>query len=75
LGLIIYLCDTEYHPRELAGFFEKMEGAPQPPEFLSTHPSPENRIEAIEAAWQAQGGKSGELFIERYQEFKNSLPQ
>lgn len=69
-----YLCDTEYHPRELAGFFEKMEGAPQPPEFLSTHPSPENRIEAIEAAWQAQGGKDGKLFIERYQEFKNSLP-
>lgn len=70
----LYDTDANYHPRELAGFFEKMEGAPQPPEFLSTHPSPENRIEAIEAVWQSLGGKQGEYWIERYQNFKNSLP-
>lgn len=69
-----YLYDTDYHPRELAGFFEKMHGAPQPPEFLSTHPSPENRIQKIEEMWQSLGGKVGEYYVARYQEFKTSLP-
>lgn len=69
-----YLYDTQYHPREIAGFFEKMESSPRQPEFLSTHPSPENRIEAIEATWQSLGGKEGERFESRYQLFKNSLP-
>jgi predicted Zn-dependent protease len=71
-----YLYDTpaDYHPRELAGFFEKMHAESSPPEFLSTHPSPENRIEAIEAVWMSLGGKVGETYPERYQQFKNSLP-
>jgi predicted Zn-dependent protease len=69
-----YLYDTQYHPRELAGFFEKMESAPKQPEFLSTHPSPVNRIGAIEATWKKLGGKEGERFESRYQLFKNSLP-
>lgn len=69
-----YLYDTDYHPRAIADFFEKMEGQPTPPEFLSTHPSPENRIEAIEAVWKSLGNKNGELYIDRYTNFKNSLP-
>lgn len=72
-----YLYDTDYHARELAGFFEKMnesESSGRPPEFLSTHPSPENRIEKIEETWNSLGGKTGELFVDRYQQFKNSLP-
>ena len=69
-----YLYDTDYHPRELAAFFEKMEGQPTPPEILSTHPSPENRIEAIEAVWQELGGEGGKYYVDRYNDFKNSLP-
>lgn len=69
-----YLYDTDYHPRAVANFFEKMEGQPTPPEFLSTHPSPVNRIEAIEAVWQSLGNKNGELYIDRYTNFKSSLP-
>ncbi len=72
-----YLYDTDYHARELAGFFEKMDestSSGRPPEFLSTHPSPENRIEKIEETWTNLGGKTGELFESRYQQFKNSLP-
>ncbi|HPE18887.1 MAG TPA: M48 family metalloprotease [Tenuifilaceae bacterium] len=72
-----FMYDTEYHARELAGFFEKLEESSsngRPPEFLSTHPSPENRIEAIEAVWQSLGGKTGETFPGRYQQFKASLP-
>lgn len=71
---VMYLYDTQYHPRELAGFFEKMESSPKQPEFLSTHPSPENRIGAIESTWKNLGGKDGERFESRYQLFKNSLP-
>jgi predicted Zn-dependent protease len=69
-----YLSDTEYHPLGVAGFFEKLDGASSPPEFLSTHPSPENRIEAIYAVWESLGSPTGETFPERYQQFKNSLP-
>ena len=69
-----YLYKTSYDPRGVAGFFLKMEGAPQPPQFLSTHPSPENRIEKIDEVWQSLGGKSGLTYAARYQEFKDALP-
>ncbi len=69
-----YLYPTAYDARGVAGFFEKMEGEPQPPEFLSTHPNPGNRVEAIYQVWQDLGGKEGEVFAERYTQFKNSLP-
>ena len=57
-----------------AGFFEKMTGEQLPPEFLSTHPNPENRIEKIMEVWTELGSKDGEEYVERYQEFKASLP-
>ena len=40
-----------YNPMELARFFEKLEreGGPGVPQFLSDHPSPGNRVEAVEA--------------------------
>jgi beta-barrel assembly-enhancing protease len=69
-----YLYETTYDARGVAGFFEKMTGSAQPPEFLSTHPSPENRIEKINETWQSLGGKTGEEYAERYQQFKNTLP-
>lgn len=69
-----YLYQTSYHPLGVAGFFEKLEGEPQPPVFLSTHPSPENRIEKINEAWQSLGGKAGNTYEASYQDFKNSLP-
>jgi hypothetical protein len=69
-----YLSTTEYDPLGLKGFFEKMEGRPVPPTFLSTHPSPVDRIERIEANWEIEGRKTGQRFASRYQEFKNSLP-
>lgn len=69
-----YLTDTDYHPLGVAGFFEKLEGASSPPEFLSTHPSPDNRIEAIYKVWEGLGSPTGETFPDRFQQFKNSLP-
>jgi len=46
---VVYLCGSQYHADGCAGFFKKMEGQGSgTPEFLSTHPNPGNRIEAIE---------------------------
>ena len=69
-----YLNKTDYDPMGLAGFFEKMENHPTPPTFLSTHPSPENRLDMIAYHWEQLGSKEGELFVSRYGEFKSSLP-
>lgn len=48
-GSVTYLCPTVYQADGGAGFFEKINaaGGSQVPEFLSTHPNPENRIEAF----------------------------
>ncbi|NRA11965.1 MAG: M48 family metalloprotease [Crocinitomicaceae bacterium] len=42
-----YLCPTDYNAAGGAGFFQKISdlGGDNPPEFLSTHPNPEDRIE------------------------------
>ena len=47
---VYYLCDTDYAADGTAGFFQKLidEGdGVSVPEFLSSHPSPDNRVEAI----------------------------
>ena len=66
---------TDYDPRGLAGFFEKMEGnTPYIPVFLSTHPSPADRLDQIYYHWEELGSKQGDRFESRYNDFKNSLP-
>ncbi|UOQ70801.1 M48 family metalloprotease [Hymenobacter cellulosilyticus] len=47
---VIYLQGTKYTCDGAAGFFikAKNEGNTNPPAFLSTHPDPDNRIEAIQ---------------------------
>ena len=48
---VIYLCPTPYESDGAAGFFRKLNeagSAGRPPEFLSTHPNPANRVENIE---------------------------
>jgi len=44
-----YLCQTKYNSAGAASFFKKIQDKPQPPEFLSTHPSPKNRVADITA--------------------------
>ena len=45
-----YLCTTVYNGNGAAGFFRKIEseGGSSEPAFLSTHPSPDNRVENID---------------------------
>jgi Zn-dependent protease with chaperone function len=53
------LYDNEYDPRAIAQFFEKLEGESRPPEFFSSHPNPENRIEIINSEISKLGGGGG----------------
>lgn len=72
-----WLYATAYDARGAAGFFQKLIDLGQSggtPEFLSTHPNPDNRVQAITDKWQSLGGKVGQTFISRFTTFKNSLP-
>lgn len=71
---VIYLCPTEYKADGAAAFFEKI-GSQPVPEFLSTHPNPTDRVESIREKHVELGCTATGTFDQRYQEFKNSLPQ
>lgn len=48
-----FLAEAGYDPRALLGVMQVLAEAaqgPRPPEFFSTHPNPENRMQAIETA-------------------------
>jgi predicted Zn-dependent protease len=70
-----YLKTTEYNPCALGDFFGLLEAqvgsTTRPPVFLSTHPSPEDRLDRIN---ENCAGGAGQEFESRYQEFQNSLP-
>lgn len=69
-----YLYASSYDAASLRDFFVMMQDQPQPPVFLSTHPSPEDRLERIDEEFMALGGVHGEHFEARYAEFKSILP-
>jgi predicted Zn-dependent protease len=52
-----YMSEAGYDPRAMIAVMEVLASASEgarPPEFFSTHPNPENRIENIQAAIQAE---------------------
>ena len=67
-----YLCGTEYDADGGAGFFEKIEasGGSGVPEFLSTHPSPANRVENYHKWAKEEGCAPGRDNSQRYANFK-----
>lgn len=69
---VAYLCETEWAADGGAGFFEKIaaSGAQTPPEFMSTHPSPDNRIENYHKWAQDLNCPGKGKFEERYAAFK-----
>lgn len=73
---VYYLCDTEYASDGTAGFFAKLEqeGGGGPPQFLSTHPSPENRVEDIQERAQNENCDLENAQNVDYQGFKDLLP-
>jgi predicted Zn-dependent protease len=67
-----YLCGTKYKADGGAGFFEKIEamGGGRQPQFLSTHPSPENRVMNYHL-WAKESNCSGTgEFVDSYEDFK-----
>jgi len=53
------LYDTGYDPRAMAQFFEKLEAETKgknPPQFLSDHPNPGNRVERVDEEVDKLGG-------------------
>lgn len=74
---VIWLYNTAYNATGAAGFFDKLIQLGQTggtPEFLSTHPNPENRVQDIHDKWQSLGGKAGATFKSRYTSFVSTLP-
>ena len=62
---LIYMAKAGYDPQEALAFWKRMEaasGGKQPPQFLSTHPSHETRIQNLEK-WMPEA-----------EQFYNSLP-
>lgn len=68
-----YLCNTEYAANGAAGFFEKSQGAGAPPEFLSTHPNPANRVQNINARAQERNCSTRTTGQEAFRRFQQSL--
>jgi predicted Zn-dependent protease len=72
-----YLLGTEYDAQGAKYFFQKINasGGRSTPEFLSTHPNPDNRVVNIENTWKCLGSGGGTaIFDQRYAQFKSTLP-
>lgn len=68
-----YLCETDYAADGAASFFEAL-GAQDVPEFLSTHPSNESRVEDIRALADELGCDTTANPDAQWQAFLDSLP-
>ena len=75
-GSVHYLCPTEYNAAGGAEFFKKIQeaGGARMPEFLSTHPNPENRIETFYTEKLERGCGGEENYDVEYQNFLKTLP-
>jgi beta-barrel assembly-enhancing protease len=67
-----FLCPTIWPADGGSGFFEKLRdaGGERPPQFLSTHPSPSNRIENFHKLAQEEGCTGNNANEQNYQAFK-----
>ncbi len=72
---VYYLCETVHNAAGAAGFFKKMEGKPSPPEFLSTHPNPGNRVEDIQAEAEERGCSTNTYQGANYGRIKQLIDQ
>lgn len=76
---VLYLCPTQYRADGAADFFQKIidSGAQNPPQFLSTHPNPDNRVQNIQKAKNdasCTGSPSAQVELNDYTAFKALLP-
>jgi beta-barrel assembly-enhancing protease len=73
---VIYLCPTHYKADGAAAFFDQLinQGAGSPPEFLSSHPNPGNRVADIQAKANELNCQGTGTFDQQYAAFKQTLP-
>ena len=72
-----YLCNSSFKPDGAAAFFEKLntQGAgSKTPEFLSTHPNPERRVEAIKEYATSLGCNMNKKSTLNYKKVVSTLP-
>lgn len=74
---VLYLCPTPYNADGGAGFFEKIQamGGANPPEFLSTHPDPGNRIEHFHNSKVTMGCTGNQAYKTQYAAMVAKLPK
>lgn len=75
---VMYLCPTQYNAAGGAGFFRKIEAmgnSQRVPEFLSTHPNPEGRIEHFINSKTTMGCTGNKDFKAEYQRMVSLLPK
>lgn len=72
-----YLCPTDYNAAGGAGFFQKIEdmGGSRPPEFMSTHPNPTDRIEHFQTEKVTNGCTGEKTYQTEFAAMVASLPQ
>lgn len=72
-----YLCPTDYNADGGAGFFQKITemGGANPPEFLSTHPNPDDRIENFKAYSDTLGCAGSKTYANAYKQMVAKLPK
>lgn len=70
-----YLCSTPYNAAGGGGFFEKIveNGGGGTPEFMSTHPSPDNRVENFKNQKVQLGCKGDKTYDQEYARIKGLL--
>jgi predicted Zn-dependent protease len=74
---VLYLCGSPYNADGAAGFFQKLNKQGQSgniPQFLSTHPNPENRIEHFQNSRITMGCRGKSDFKADYQKMVAKLP-
>jgi predicted Zn-dependent protease len=75
---VMYLCPTQYNAAGGAGFFQKIEAAgsgKRPPEFLSTHPNPDGRIEHFLNSQVTLGCSGKQTYAAEYKKMVSLLPK
>ena len=70
---VVYLCNSGYNAAGAAGFFKKLEGSSSPPEFMSTHPNPTNRVVNIESKASSMGCSPSTANKTRHNRIKSLL--
>lgn len=70
---VIYLCGTSYKADGAAAFFEKIRDQPSPPEFLSTHPDPGNRVKNIRKQAEERSCRGQSTNTSEYRRIKQKL--